>query len=243
MKTFLLLCLTLSINLISAQEFLSTHHNETDNLGRKQGYWKVYDVNGNLKFEGAFKDDVPYGEFIYYYPKGSVRAKSFIYNEGKESRTTIYHENGKLMARGKYLDKKKDSVWHYFSDFDGVLLSEEIYENNLRTGTWRKFFPDGSVAETVVYVDDVEHGPWRQYFPNGNLKLKAEYINGKLEGLITIYHVNGQVHISGLYSNNFKIDKWMYFNDHNENYRMEIYEHGKLRKVEEYETMYGTEIK
>lgn len=241
MRIFLLACLIFSFNLLSAQELLNNHRNITDGQGRKQGYWKVFDVNGALKFEGAFKDNIPFGEFIYYYPKGNIRARSLIYNNGNESRTKIYHENGKIMATGKYLNKKKDSIWHYYSDFDGLLLSEEIYENNIKTGSWRKFFPDGSVAETITYFNNKNHGPWRQYFPNGKLKLKAEYIDDKLEGVMTIYHPNGEVNISGNYVNNLKDGAWMYFNDHLENFKREIYEHGKLRKTEDYETMYENE--
>ncbi|MFC2107531.1 toxin-antitoxin system YwqK family antitoxin [Bacteroidota bacterium] len=238
MRTLLIICLAFSVQLLSAQELLNTHKNESDAQGRKQGYWKVFDVNGNLKFEGAFKDNIPYGDFIYYYPKGSIRAKSFIYNNGTESRTKTYHENGKLMASGKYLNKEKDSIWNYYSDFDGVLLAEEIYENNIKTGTWRKFFPDGSIAETLIYVNNIKNGPWRQYFPNAQLKLKADYVDGNIQGLMTIYHPNGEVHISGNYKNNIKEGAWMYFNDSKENYKMEIYEYGKLTKTEEYETMY-----
>ena len=232
---FLTVLLLLLPSVICAQELFDGQHNQVDEEGRRQGHWKVFDGNGKLKFEGSFKDNIPFGEFKYYYPNGTVKAISHIYNNGTEARTKTFHPNGKLMAEGKYLNEKKDSIWHYYSEFDGILLSEEIYDRGMKTGKWRTFYPDGSVAEVFTYVDDKKHGPWRQYFTNGSVKLKATYIHGKLEGQITIYHVNGIVNVSGSYKNNFQDGIWMYFNDEAENTKKEIYEEGDLISREIYQ--------
>ncbi|GAH37310.1 unnamed protein product, partial [marine sediment metagenome] len=36
--------------------------NQVDKNGLKQGYWKKYYDNGNIKYEGYFKNDKPTGE-------------------------------------------------------------------------------------------------------------------------------------------------------------------------------------
>ncbi len=224
--------------LFYGQELLNTKVNEVDSEGRKQGFWKVYDVNGKLKFKGNFKDDIPFGEFIYYYPGEQIKAVSYIFNNGKESRTKIYHKNGILIAEGKYLNRKKDSIWHYYSDFDGVLLSEDVYKDNVKAGVWKTFFPDGSVMEEINYKDDQKNGKWIQYYSDGLVKLKATYIDGKLQGLMTVYHLNKEVNISGTYKENLKNGVWMYFNDHAETIKKEVFDHGILISTEEYETLY-----
>ncbi len=237
MKFFkiLIVFLVLLPVMVCGQELINGQHNQVDKEGRRQGHWKVFDGDGKLKFEGNFKDNIPYGEFKYYYPNGTVKAISRIFNDGREARTKTYHPNGMLMAEGKYLNEKKDSIWHYYSEFDGVLLSEEIYERGMKTGIWQTFYPDGSVAEEFTYVDGKKHGPWKQFFTDGSLKLKANYIDGKLEGQITIYHVNGTVNLSGSYKNNFQDGVWMYFNDKAENTKKEIYEEGDLISREIYD--------
>lgn len=93
------------VQCVDAQEFLNTSKNEVDNDGLRQGHWIVFDGNGDLKFEGNFKNDIPYGEFKYYYPSGKIKAVSNIYNNGKESKTKTYHKNGRIMAVGKYLNR------------------------------------------------------------------------------------------------------------------------------------------
>ncbi len=234
----LLLIFTLSSTQTFTQELFNKDINEVDAEGRRQGLWKVYDGNGNLKFEGNFKDNIPVGEFRYFYPNGKTKAISFMYNNGKESRTRVYSKDGLLMAQGKYLDKQKDSIWLYYSDYDGVLVAEEIYENTEKAGIWKSYYNNGKVAEEVSYQEGEKNGPWKQYFTEGTIKLKAKYTDGKLEGLMVVYHLNGQVNLSGTYIRNFKDGTWMYFNDHAETVRKEVYDRGTLISTEEYETMY-----
>ena len=47
--------------------------NKTDAQGRKQGPWRKYQPGDKiLIYTGQFKDDIPVGEFRYYYPSGKV---------------------------------------------------------------------------------------------------------------------------------------------------------------------------
>jgi antitoxin component YwqK of YwqJK toxin-antitoxin module len=110
---FLFLTILMISFSIHAQEFTNSNINEVDDQGRKQGDWKTYDVNGSLKFEGSFVDGIPFGTFLFYYPEGKIKARSEMYDNGRRSRTKTFHSNGRLMAEGNYLDKKKDSSWSY----------------------------------------------------------------------------------------------------------------------------------
>jgi antitoxin component YwqK of YwqJK toxin-antitoxin module len=236
-RLILLLSLVIAANCYS-QELFNKDFNAVDSEGRRQGHWKVYDGNGALKFEGNFKDNIPVGEFRYFYPNGKTRAITIFFNQGKESRTKIYSQEGFLIAEGKYYDRKKDSVWKYYSDFDGLLLSEEIYVNTLPEGVWKTYYENGNIAEEITYHEGQKHGPWIQYFSDGSMKLESNFVEGKLEGLMVVYHLNGQVNLSGKYIHNFKDGTWMYFNDHAETVRKEVYDRGTLISTEEYETMY-----
>ena len=115
----------------SGQEMLSSHHNEVDDQGRQQGEWIVYDQKGNIKYEGRFKDGKPTGEFSYYYPEGKIRAVTRNYDEGKVVYAETFYLNGLVMARGKYINQEKDSVWQFFSSDNGGYLSSE--ENYVKT--------------------------------------------------------------------------------------------------------------
>lgn len=224
------------VTIAFAQEFANVNINQVDDKGRKQGDWKAYDVNGNLKFEGRFINSIPLGTFTYYYPDGKVKAVSEMFDNGRRSRTKVYHNNTRLMAEGNYLDKKKDSTWNYYSDFDAALLSTEYYEDGELHGTVYNYFPGGEIAEQIPYKNGIKEGVWKQYFTDGKLKLKATYVNDKLEGLMLVYYQNGVVEVSGLYVNNFKDGIWMYFSDRGETIKKETYKEGRLKKTEKFES-------
>lgn len=229
-----ILCLALLSIVATGQELTNTNINKVDSQGRKQGDWKAFDVNGNLKFEGHFVDGLPVGTFTYYYPDGKIRAISEMIDGGKRSHTRIFHNNTRLMAEGNYLEEKKDSTWNYYSDFDGVLLSTENYANGVLEGTVITYYPSGSVAEEIPYKNGLKEGVWKQYFTDGKLKLKATYVNDLLEGLMLVYHQNGVPEISGTYENNFKHGLWFTFNNRGEVIKKETYKNGHLRKTEEF---------
>lgn len=233
-KTILFLLIALFSGVAGGQELTNTNINKVDSQGRKQGNWKAYDVNGNLKFEGRFVDGLPVGTFTYYYPDGKIRAVSEMIDGGKRSHTKIYHKNTRLMAEGNYLNKQKDSTWKYYSDFDGVLLSTEHYENGVLEGKVINYYPSGEVAEEIPYENGLKEGVWKQYFTDGKLKLKATYVNDLLEGLMLVYYQNGVPEISGMYENNFKHGMWIHFNERGEVIKKETFRNGRLKKTEEF---------
>ena len=111
LKTGLVVVILIMMSLISTGQTLSDTLNRVNEDGLKMGYWKKYNENRLLVYEGRFMQDIPIGDFIYYYPDGRVKAKSFFYNDGTQTKTSTYHYSGKLMTEGFYLDKKKDSLW------------------------------------------------------------------------------------------------------------------------------------
>ncbi len=221
--------------IVTGQEFIEKSKNTVDENGLRQGKWKVYDEAGNLKFKGQFKDDIPYGEFKFYFTKGSLKAISNIFDSGQSSYTKTFHKNGFLMAEGKYVNREKDSLWKYYSKYDeNLLLAEEYYVNNNREGVWINYYPNGEVAEEINYENDKKNGLWKQYYNDGSIKLKATYENGDLEGLFTVYFPNGVVNISGTYNKGMKTGTWMFFNDKAEKVEREIYENGVMVDKEVY---------
>lgn len=217
-----------------AQELFTSHTNEVDALGRRQGKWIVFDGNGNIKFEGVFKDGVPTGEFTHYYPKGMKKATIYYRDGEKDVFMISFFENGKVMAEGKYVDQKKDSTWKFYSEITGTIVSLETYENTIKSGVWQTYYENGKVLEEITYKDDIREGSCNQYFTNGEIKSKSIYINDRLEGLTTIYHLNGKVNVSGTYKNSQKDGIWMYFNEIGEKEMKEVYSNGDLLTVEEF---------
>ena len=209
--------------------------NQTDQEGRKHGDWRAYDERGNLKFEGQFRSGVPYGEFTYYYKDGSVKAISVFSGNGRIAYTRAFHENGNLMAEGKYLGQKKDSIWNYYSQWDkNLLVSREFYNKTRKDSIWITYFPDGDTAELIRYENDLKQGPWLQFFESGTTKLEAVYEDGDLEGKMTVYFPDGNVNVEGSYHNGMKEGTWLYYTEKGEIRKEEFYANGHLMFSETY---------
>lgn len=198
--TFLVVCL-------SVIAFAQT----VDANGKKQGYWKKKDEKTNrLVYEGMFKDDKPQGLFKYYYPGDTtVRTTMNFKQDGKYAYSTMFHQNGKKMAYGKYIGENKDSVWTYYDD-KAVLISKETFLLGKKHGKSQVFLPDGVVSEECEYKNDKKNGPFKQYFDKTHVKGEGQYIDGLIDGKASYYFPNGVAAATGFYKKGVKTGPWIY---------------------------------
>lgn len=210
-KTPLLIAF-LTISVIACSQ--SKEINSTDLKGLKQGAWIKKYPNKSIMYEGFFKDDHPVGEFKRYYENKVLKSLLIYSDDGSEIMATIYHPNGYIASKGKYINQLKEGVWQFFSSFiDGYLISEEHYSGNIRNGVSLKFYPDSTIAEKVIYVDGMKEGEWTQNYTNGNICLKSYYLNDKRQGKFQVWHENGNIQFSGQYKNDVRDGIWFIYNE------------------------------
>ncbi|HBE42512.1 MAG TPA: hypothetical protein DDW27_15185 [Bacteroidales bacterium] len=191
-----------------------TEINKTDPQGRKQGHWIARYPNGNILYEGFFKDNYPVGELKRYYNDQSINSVMIFSGDGKESDATIYYPDGSIAARGKYVNRMKEGKWKFYSStIPGYLLNEEEYSKNLRHGLSVKFYTDSTIAEKITYKNDRKEGEWIQYYASGNMFLRSVYSGGYLNGKFEVWFENGIPEITGFYKNNLREGKWTIFNE------------------------------
>lgn len=202
-----------AISLIAASQAI-TDTNRIDQQGRKQGYWVKKFPNGNKQYEGMFRDDHPAGEFKRFYDDKTVSSILIYSSDGKTADARMFHPNGFIAARGKYIDQMKEGKWEFFSSVvKGFLINEEYFSKNLRNGFSLKFYSDSTVAEKIRYVMGKKEGEWLQYYQGGKLFLKSNYSGGLLNGKFEVWFENGNNQISGTYKNNLRDGKWSIFNE------------------------------
>lgn len=205
--------------------------NYTDINGMKQGHWRKVYENGNIAYEGYFKDDKPIGNFKRYFEKGGVSTDLYYDEITSLCRAKLFHPNKKIAAEGNYYEKKKDSIWNYYT-VQGDLIAKESYDMGIRQGKFYRYYPDGTLSDEKTYKDDKLNGPWRRFYPSGNPRIEAMYKNGKRHGLFQTYFENGRVQISGAYNMDQRDKSWIfYLDDGKEDYRME-YNKGKPQNPE-----------
>ncbi|MBP8959123.1 MAG: toxin-antitoxin system YwqK family antitoxin [Bacteroidales bacterium] len=187
--------------------------NRTDTNGNKQGYWIKKYPDGSTQYEGYFIDNQPAGIFKRYYENDTLQTILFYSKDGDEADVIFFHNNGYIASTGKYINRKKEGKWSFYSStINEYLVLEENYRNNLREGLSVRYYPNKTVAEEIWYKENIRHGEWIQYYPNGEILLKANYVNGILEGPFEIRYKDGKIHYMGFYKNDRREGIWYVYN-------------------------------
>ena len=201
--------------------------NKTDNKGRKQGPWEVkFEGSDVLRYKGQFKDDKPYGKFVYYYPKGEVSAISVFEPNGEVARTTFFDIEGEPMSYGKYVNQERDSTWTFFAD--GNVVSRQNYVRGNREGKKIVYYDNGKIYEETTFENDIENGPYRMYHANGKVKIKVDYVDGNREGKIVHYYSDGKLETEGFYRNAVENGFWRYYDERGRVTKEVFFKNGKI---------------
>jgi antitoxin component YwqK of YwqJK toxin-antitoxin module len=187
--------------------------NKTDQKGRKQGHWiKTYPGKKSILYDGYFVDNHPVGEFRRYYDDNTIKSILVFSADGKEANASIYHPNGFISSKGKYINQKKEGKWQFFSiSINGYLICEEYYTGNQKNGLSLKFFPDSTVAEKINYVRDIRQGEWLQYYPSGAICVKSSFLDNMINGKFEVWYENGKIEFSGQYKDDVRDGIWFIY--------------------------------
>ena len=75
---------------------------------------------------------------------------------------------------------------------DGSIKLEGEYVNNEMEGIWKKYYQNGQLMEEVEMHNNNENGPFKEFYENGNLKAEGTYREGDYEhGLLLLYNEQG----------------------------------------------------
>ncbi len=203
MKTSILLVLICIFNPVFGQ-------NRLDEKGRKQGIWiKKIPQSNAIDYTGQFKDDKPFGTFIYYFPSGKKKAE-INYIASNITYTIMYHDNETILAQGKFINQQKDSTWKMYSK-SGKISIVENYKLGLLDGERLVYYPLGNsetkkdqLTQKQVYLNGKLHGKQIDYFENGKIWKEYNYLNGVKNGEEITYSPFGTIELKDFYFNGVK---------------------------------------
>jgi antitoxin component YwqK of YwqJK toxin-antitoxin module len=186
--------------------------NQTDTKGLRQGIWQKKYPNGKLMYQGNFKDNYPIGEMKRYHKNGILKAILLFSEQGKKAKAQLFNTKKRLVAKGNFIQNKKDSVWIYFDSNQNIRFSE-TYQNGLKSGETKYFFQNKNISEIITFDKNIKNGSWKRFFREGKIYFAANYKNGKLNGSYQSFYRSGRLEIDGIYKNNKRNGKWDYYSD------------------------------
>ncbi|MDR2836775.1 MAG: hypothetical protein LBV69_11415 [Bacteroidales bacterium] len=172
---------------------------ETQKITLKAQTKSDYYTNGNLKYEGAFINNIPVGIHKEYSETGKILISKEYSPTGKILGEGLFDNNG--LKTGKW--RLYDTIYNYF-------YAEGFFEKGLKEGQWKFFFPDNSLEQEGFFSSDNPDREWFWYYPNGSKKTEEVYMNGKLEGHFKEYDKDGKTIAEGEYFDNDKVGEWKY---------------------------------
>ena len=131
------------------------------------------------------------------------------YLKNNVTESEIYSPEGKVVARGNYINKKKQDRWEYYSEEDGSLILVENYNNGYLVGKSVAYLSGTQVViEETEYVNGVKHGLYSRFYDNGVPMIETYYKNDRLNGSYVHYYPNGIVKEEGLFKDGGKVGEW-----------------------------------
>ena len=189
--------------------------NRVDNNGLKQGSWKDFYINGNIKTEKTFVDDQLNGYYKEYDQKGNL-ILTMLYDKGSVVESNVkddpeievvnkYNSDGKLIYSGPYRSKIPVGIHREYSvdgkitnsfiyNDVGVVLSEGIVdESGKKTGKWKDFYPDHKLLDEGQYTDNRKTGLWKFYNEAGKIEQTGYFNSDRSDGLWQWYYEDGSL--------------------------------------------------
>ena len=199
--------------------------NRTDSKGLKQGDWKDFYPNGEIKSEMTYIDNMLNG----YYKEYDNRGKLVL---------TMLYDNGTIVKNK--VEDQPDIEIVTKHDQDGRLIYSGPFRNKIPVGIHRDFGKDGKVTNAYVYndnglllsegiVDEAgnRNGKWKDLFADGKVEAEGQFIDNRRTGIWKFYSDSGKVEQTGAYNNGRPDGLWKWYYGNNALLREEEYFQGK----------------
>jgi antitoxin component YwqK of YwqJK toxin-antitoxin module len=176
-----------------------------ESLNKKNGEWKYYSEDGNLKEISLYLFGKKWGESKRYSSEGNVNEvldfsngklrKKEIISDGKIVRTLEFYENGEIKKDVKLqeglIGPDGEMLFYHVT---GQLYCEVNYdENGEEDGLWEFYDIKGQLCNKINYKNGVREGIHESYYENGKIRDFQIYKEGEREGVYESYNENGNL--------------------------------------------------
>lgn len=225
--------------------------NQRDEQNKKQGIWKEFYEDMQVRKEMKFNDDSLDGYVKEYDAKGNLLSTKK-YNNGKRilnapeiANVEVYrevYEDGTLRYEGVYSDGEAIGThYHYVQkmqcdsslfrrdDSSDVFVKRLVCRNVPVPDSAIEYFNGIVVARGAVDSARNRQGLWVEYHYTGEFSGKGMYKDGRRVGEWEFYYPNGKLEQKGKFDNKGREQgTWKWYYESGKLYREEVYINGRL---------------
>ena len=114
------------------------HIVENYSMGNFSGLYQAYYESGALEISGEYSKGAMNGEWIRNYENGQQMERVLFKNNQENGPFTEWHKNGKLKAKGQYLDGDKEHGELLLYDISGELEKKMNCDRGICRTTWQR---------------------------------------------------------------------------------------------------------
>ncbi|CAL2082177.1 Antitoxin component YwqK of the YwqJK toxin-antitoxin module [Tenacibaculum sp. 190524A02b] len=188
--------------------------NQFDANGKRTGVWKKLYKNGEIRYQGQFKNGKEVGVFKFYSitsPSQPVIIKEFSETSDK-ALVSFYTSLGKLKSKGSMIGKNRVGKWLYYFP-NGKVISEENYVDGKLDGVLKNYYGNGKTTEETYYKQGKKDGVSKIYTEDGILIEELNYVGGKLNGVGKYFDLKGNLKEKGMYKDGKRAGEWEFYID------------------------------
>jgi uncharacterized protein len=194
------------------------------NTTNPNGYNKFFYADGSVSSEGLMRDGKPDGYWKTYYVNGKIKSEGNRKNFELDSLWTFYDEKGNIEKTIEYAKDKRNGTYTIYkllnnSAKTNVIISKELYLNDLKQGVSYYYYDDGKLHYQINYQDNRKHGDGLEFDEKGMVISEYVYRNDITISKVSInrYERNGQ-----------KTGTWKTFHDNGKLKEESYFKNGKL---------------
>ncbi len=171
----------------------------TYNQGKRVGKWKFYHQNGSVEQDGNYNSQGnPEGAWKWFFDNGNVERDESYRNGLNDGIYTEYDETGKVAVQGEYIDGLEEGFWKYQY---GDTREEGTYKGGKRNGEWKTYYDNGELSFVGSFIDDNPNGRHIWYWPDGKKRDQGEFLMGMRTGDWVQFDKDGNVFLVIAYEN------------------------------------------
>lgn len=192
-----------------------------DSNNKKQGFWKIRNLITDFLIQGVFKNDSKNGWWEVY----SNRKRVYCGNFKLDKKQGFWGFQDYNCETSKFVNFRNDTLIDLAREYshDSVLLCEGYYQNGLKDGYWKFYYPEKSIKEQGYFHQGMKNGWWQNFDSDKRLIEEASYSRGEISGYVKRY-VNGIISEEGDQFGGRKKGIWKYYNLKGQSIRIQEYD-------------------
>lgn len=204
----------------------------TDLNGLRQGLWKEYYETGELRSIGKYSNSKMLGEWKFLYPDQKVEIIGSYRNGKKDGEWIWYYPDKSVLMTENWEDGEREGPFIEY-DEKGNIITKGEYKEDAEEGEW--IYVNRGVIEKGSYFEGMKTGLWKVWFANGSLAYEIEYEQDLFNGKYIAYWDNGKIRVSGKYITGIYVGAWTKFDEEGNPYLTTIYKDGKEVQWNQYQ--------